>query len=501
MTFLNNLYASFVIFCSNFNARFGHLINLVLILLFLALIFLLFWRTLRASLRVRHIRSELVLPAIEPERQQRYIQHLSEAIRIPTVTGDSRGLARLQELLQRQFPLVFSKFEVTRPQGGSLILRWKGADPQGRKPVLFCGHMDVVPTDGQEWKRDPFCGEVEEGVLHGRGALDCKNVVIGLMESAEELLEQGFTPGRDVYFAFGIDEETGGKQGAHAIAEYFLKKGISFEMILDEGSNITTSHLGNPKFPAALVGVAEKGSAVFRLTARTKAGHAAMPPQHTALGILCEAVCRVEGAPMHKRMLPVMRQCMTYSMPAMDFGSRAAVANLPYTSPLLFHFTRHNAQISSLFHTTFAATQASGSDAANVLPEEADATLNVRVLQGDTLESVQSYLEALLTDLPVTVELISGSEPSAVSETKGPCYDRLEATLKETFGSLAVIPAIMPAGTDTKHYTKLSDSIYRFMPFYTDPSTFAGIHAADESIRCDSFASGIRFYMGLIKKL
>ena len=163
--------------------------------------------------------------------------------------------------------------------------------------------------------------------------------------------------------------------------------------------------------------------------------------------------------------------------------------------------TAINAQISSLFHTTFAATQASGSDAANVLPEEADATLNVRVLQGDTLESVQSYLEALLTDLPVTVELISGSEPSAVSETKGPCYDRLEATLKETFGSLAVIPAIMPAGTDTKHYTKLSDSIYRFMPFYTDPSTFAGIHAADESIRCDSFASGIRFYMGLIKKL
>lgn len=501
MSFLKDLYASFVIFCSNFNARFGRLINWVLLVLLAALVILFVVRTARLSIRAKKMEHGMTMPPRDEKREQTLCKLLAAAVQVPTVTGDKGAMDKLYDLLKQRFPRIFETMRVTRLDSGALLLHWRSPDSAGKKPVLLCAHMDVVPADGQNWTGSPFSGQISDGFVRGRGSLDCKNVLIGLLSAAEELLEQGFAPGRDIYFAFGCDEETGGEQGAKAIAQELRRRGLHFEFILDEGSNITTEHLGAKDFPAALLGVAEKGAATFRLTARAKAGHAAMPPAHTAVGLLAEAICRIEAAPMHKRLLPVMRQCLETSAPAMGFAARTCVANLPATKHLLYHFTRHNLQISALLHTTFAVTQASGAPAANVLPETAEATVNARILQGDTGEGVLAYLQALLADLPVTVETVSSVEPSPVTPPLGPVYQIITSAVEDTYGRLPCIPTVMPAGTDTKHYRDFADHIFRFLPFVTDPQTFSTVHGADERIDCQSFAAGVTFYETLMKKL
>lgn len=501
MTFLNDLWASFQIFAGNFTDRYGLWVNGLLLLLVLAAVGLFLWRSIRLGRRVRHTEAQLNLPEPSKKQSEEWCRKLSQAVSFPTVTGDKEAMSQFRSWLKESFPLVFSRLRVLPCPGDGLLFQWRCPEKGEKGPVLLCAHMDVVPTEGQNWTHPPFEGEIKEETVYGRGALDCKGTLCGILQAVEELLQDGFAPGRDVYLAFGCDEETGGKEGAAQIAKQLKMRGLHFDLILDEGTPISTAHLGKENFPAALLGVAEKGQATFRLTARQKAGHAAMPPQHTAAGYLSEAICRIEAAPLHKRLLPVMQQCLLFSAPAMGSLQRAMVANLPFTRPLLFRGTRHNLQLSALFHSTFAATCLEGGSAPNVLPETASALLNARILQGDTGEKLLEYLRSLLDDLPVTIEMVSCQDPSAITDTAGAGYQLVKGAVEETFGRLPCIPTIMPAGTDTKHYQEFSDHIIRFIPLAVSDATLSAVHGPDEHLSCRSYTAGVIFYENLLKKL
>lgn len=297
MTFLNDLWASFQIFSGNFTDRYGLWVNGALLLLVLAAVGLFLWRSIRLGRRVRHTEAQLNLPEPSKKQNEEWCRKLSQAVSFPTVTGDKEAISQLRSWLKESFPLVFSQLRLLDCPGDGLLFQWRCPEKGKKGPVLLCAHMDVVPTEGQNWTHPPFEGEIKEETVYGRGALDCKGTLCGILQAAEELLQDGFAPGRDVYLAFGCDEETGGKEGAAQIAKQLKMRGLHFDLILDEGTPISTAHLGKENFPAALLGVAEKGQATFRLTARQKAGHAAMPPQHTAAGYLSEAICRIEAAP------------------------------------------------------------------------------------------------------------------------------------------------------------------------------------------------------------
>lgn len=499
MSFFSNLWASIKIFISNFTADYGHVVNLLVIAALVILASVFVWRGFALILRARKKTSQMENDPAPRDVVERASQSLSDAIKIETITGNAHGITELKKFLRARYPNVFEKMDAADLAGGSLILRWRGAAETA--PVLFCAHMDTVPVEGQAWEGFPFSGSLENGVVYGRGALDCKNVLIGTLEAAESLIQEGFVPSRDIYFAYGSDEETGGSDGAANIAKVFEEKGVSFDFIIDEGGNIAQAHLGNKNFPAALIAVAEKGQATYRVSAQMQPGHAAMPPAHTALGVVCECVCRIEQAPMHKRILPIVNKCLKISAPALSIPAQLLVANLPYTKRLLFHFTKHNLQLSALLHTTFAATQANASSAPNVLPELAEIYINARTLQGDTTDGVLEYLRSLLADLPVTVEIISSSEPSEITPISGAQYGLVAATVTETFGRLACVPIVMPAGTDTKHYSHLSKNVLRFMPFSADAESFATVHGANERISQESLAQGVLFYKNLMKKI
>lgn len=501
MTLLKNIYASIVIFASNFTARWGTLVN---ILLLAALAVLLVTALIRALFAGHTFRRHKPIPPPEPDekRTERAAESLAAAIRYPTISGDIDAMEGLVDFLQKRYAGTFAKMNFSTIPGGSMFLRWRAADRKNAPPpVLFCGHLDVVPP-GEGWTGDPFAGTREDGVVRGRGAVDCKGPVIAMLEAVTSLMEEGYVPRRDLYFAFGYDEEQGGTQGAAVLANLLKKRGIFFDMILDEGGSVRKSYMGKRSHPAALLGVGEKSVCVYRLTARASGGQIGEPPRHTAVGALSEAVCRIEAALPRTRLLSPVRQTLKASMPAMGFLRRLVVANLPLTRWLLRPCFRNDPQTTALLRTTFSATQMSGADSPVMLPLTAEATVTACLLQGDTAQSVLRYLRDLVADLPVEIELgeVQG-DPSPISSDRSPLYEALCNAVTEHFGNLPCIPTILTGSTDARYYAEMSRNVIRFTPILLSDQAHDAVHGPDEYIRETSLGAAVEVYRSFMRKL
>ncbi|MEA4920993.1 MAG: M20/M25/M40 family metallo-hydrolase [Clostridiaceae bacterium] len=500
MSFLKNLYAWFVIARSNFVATFGGWISFAL---FLFIAIGLIAGMVRTLLAGRHLKRSSPLKRYSPDSAltAHAVESLRTAIAIPTVTGDTEAMEEFRQYLKKRYTSVFEHLNFVPVSGGSLLLRWRGPKGGEKLPVMFCGHMDVVPA-GDGWGEDPFSGRLDDdGFIVGRGAIDCKNVVIGLFESVQSLIEEGYSPSRDIYFAFGHDEETGGREGAAKMAEAFEKRGLRFEMVIDEGGYITEEHFGRKRFPAALIGVGEKGCSYYKLTAHGKTGHSSMPPRHSAVGILAEAICRIEAAPPNARLLDVIDENMRLSAPAMRFLYRFTVCNLPISKLLLFRAFLGNPAVNPLFRTTFACTQVWGSEVPNVLPGEAVCMVNARILQGDTPKGILKYLNSLVDDLKVDVEPVLEIPASKISPMDSDAYKKLCEVIEGKYPGLPCIPGIQAITTDSRYYENICDNIFKFMPFVMDSGLYDRMHNSGEKINVNCLGLGIEFYKALIKAL
>lgn len=499
MSFLADLWATLKIAQSNYTYHFGHMTNIILAVLIIALLVFSFYNISRLPKYAKKPRS--IDPKLPPEDEiEHAAQSLSRAVRCETVTGNTQELKKLIEYFKNRYPDVFDTLTPFFMPSGSLILHWKAAGEKEVLPVLFCGHMDVVPA-GKDWNKPAFGGSVDEENIHGRGTLDCKNVVVSLLEAVDKLVRAEHTPKRDIYFAFGSDEEQGGVRGAAEMADFFDKRDLRFDFIMDEGGNITTAHMGSKFLPAAVIAVGEKAALNVKITAKSKGGHSAHAPKHTAAGIISEAVCRIENAPMRKRLLTEVYQYLRNSSPVLNFSQRYLVANVRLLKPFLYNAFRRDNEIFSMFRTTFAVTQLTGSNAPNVLPTTASAVINVRILQGDTKEKVKAHIEGLLADLPITVELMGDAAPSKISATTTPQYNALCAAISECFGAVECIPTIICGGTDTRHYAHMTDNIFRFAPMIISPKYALSVHASDEKIKRQSLGAAVNFYHYFIKSL
>lgn len=501
MTFFRNLYASFVIFSSNFTARFGVWVNLILIVGLAAVIVTVLVRAILAGHTFR--RHKPVAPPTPDEKLTEHAaQSLSEAIRFATVTGDSEEMGKLTAYLKKRYAGAFAQMNLFELPGGSLLLRWRAAERKDAPPpVLFCGHLDVVPP-GEGWKTDPFSGAREDGLVRGRGAVDCKGQVVALLEAASSLMDEGYAPRRDLYFAFGHDEELGGREGAAVLADLLNKRGVFFDLILDEGGFIAKSHMGERSYPAALIGVAEKAVCMYKLTARAPGGQIGAPPRHTAVGALAEAICRIEASLPRVRLLAPAKKTLQASLPAMGFWKRLVVANLPLMRPFLGSCFRRDAQMMAILRSSYSATQINGSLSPVLLPTSAEATITACLLQGDTALSVRRHMSSLLADLPVEVELLEPySDPSPISSIDHPLAQALCNAVQERFAGMPCIPTILTGSTDARHYAALSGTILRFSPILTSDQAAGAVHGPDEYIRETSLGAAVEIYRNFMKKL
>ncbi|MFD1872445.1 M20/M25/M40 family metallo-hydrolase [Hymenobacter bucti] len=439
------------------------------------------------------------------------LAHLAGALRIPTVSRtkyaetDTVPFDQLQAYLGRTFPLVHQRLQHQTVNHYGLLYEWPGTDP-ALKPLLLLAHQDVVPVlPGTEtqWTRPPFAGQQAGGYLYGRGALDDKLNVLGQLEAVEYLLRTGFRPRRTVLLAFGHDEETMGRRGAGALAAVIQKRYPQLEMVLDEGGTIKTDGVAGIMQPVALVGISEKGYLSLVLTATGQGGHSSMPPPLTSVGRVAAAVARLEAEPFPARLDGGIGSTLAYLTPAVPFGQRLVFANQWLFGPLIIKKLAAAPATNAAIRTTTAPTIISGGAKDNVLPIEASATVNFRLLPGDSGAVVLRRVREIIADPLVQVRpLAAGQEASPVSRTDNAAFGTLHRTIKSVFPQALVAPYTVLGATDARTYAPLCpQATYRFSPLLMDQKAIDSMHGTNERLRAAAYSEVIRFYAALIRNV
>jgi carboxypeptidase PM20D1 len=448
-------------------------------------------------------------PAIDIEAAA---SRLAGALRIETVSYQDRGLMdpqafrELHAYLESSFPLAHATLQRETVAELSLLYTWPGTDP-ALKPVLLLAHQDVVPVEAESvegWSFPPFAGELRDGFVGGRGGLDDKSGVLGIMEAVELLLRQGFQPERTVLLAFSHDEEIGGGEGAHAIAELLASRGVELEYLLDEGGAYLDGLVSGVAVPVAAIAVAEKGYLSVELTVQSTGGHSSNPPPETAITILANAVRKISESPFKPRLTGPGREFLKRIAPELPFSRRLLIANLWLFEPVLARAMASGGATASTVRTTIAPTMFHAGVKDNVLPKRAQAVINLRILPGDTVAGVLEHIVRAADDDRVSVQPIGGGqEPSPVSSFETAAYAGLERSIRRAHPheGLIVSPFLLPAGTDSKHYTSLTDQVYRFRGFSVTPASIALAHGTDERISVEDYGRVIRvFYEVLLSE-
>jgi len=459
-----------------------------------------------ATLRSRQLHMAPAAP-VDARLAESVAAALAEALRIPTVSTEAgppaaADLEALQALLARSFPQAFAHLQRTPVEGHGLLLRWPGSDPALR-PLVLLAHQDVVPVpddDVSRWQHPPFSGAIDQGFVWGRGALDDKGSLVAILAAIDRLAAAGLAPRRTVILAFGDDEEIGGMDGAARLAAELGREGVHAEMVLDEGSAITQGIVPGIARPVALVAMAEKGFATVDLEVEGRGGHSSMPPAETAIGILARAVDRLERHPMPARLCPPERAMLAYLAPELGFDRRLLLANLWLTEPLVLRALSATPAGSASVRTSTAPTLLRAGVKDNVLAERASATVNFRILPGDTVAAVVEHVQRTIGDSRVKVILRRdlASEPSPVSPLDAEPFGLLQRTIAEVFPDAVVAPSLTPGATDARRFYGLSANVYRFTPVRLERADLERFHGRDERIAVAAVGEMVRFYERLI---
>jgi carboxypeptidase PM20D1 len=367
------------------------------------------------------------------------------------------------------------------------------------------GHMDVVPVEAgteRAWSHPPFSGDLADGFIWGRGTLDDKCGVMAVFEAVELLLKQGFQPRATVYLAFGHDEEIGGEGGAGRIVEVLALRKIRLKYVLDEGLAITQGIVPGLEKPAALVGIAEKGSASIELSAEAVGGHSSMPPEQTAVGIVAAAVRVLERNPMTASLDGPAALLFDRLGPEMPFLTRLAIANRWLFGRLIIAELAGSPATNALVRTTTAATIFEGGVKENVLPARARAVVNFRIKPGDTIDGVLAHVRKTVADSRVTIKLLDPAgarSASAVSRTTSAGFRTIERTIRQVSPGTLVAPSLVLGATDSRKFEVVADDVYRFLPYVLGPDDTRRVHGIDERISVESYRDCVRFYAQLLK--
>jgi carboxypeptidase PM20D1 len=438
-------------------------------------------------------------------------ERLAGALRIRTISTedpsstDTAAFQALHSYLERSFPRVHAALQRETVANHSLLYTWMGTDPTLR-PMLLAGHLHVVPVEAGtqgDWQEDPFSGRIKDGFIWGRGAIDNKSAVLGILEAVELLLGEGFRPTRTVYIAYGHDEEIGGANGAREIASLLTARGVTLEMALDEGGVLGAGVLPNLASPVALVGVAEKGFLSVELSVRGEGGHSSLPPPQGAIGILSTAIARLEQNPMTSRLDGATRQLFDAVGPHLPLAQRAAFANLWMVGPLVLRNLEGSSTTNAMVRTTTAATLFQAGTKDNVLPSFARAVVNSRILPGDDVAGVMNHVRRVVNDSRVDVQIGGrfSSEPSAVSSSNTNSFQSLARAIRSVFPDAIVAPYLVVVATDARYYAGLTGNIYRFLPLRLASDDLRRMHGIDERVGIENYESAIRTYRQLFLEM
>lgn len=403
-------------------------------------------------------------------------------------------IAKLPEL----YPNVFEKCEFMRFENRGLLFKWKGKG-EGDASVMMA-HYDVVPVDESKWDKSPFDGIIEDGVLWGRGTLDTKATFNGVLTSADHLIAQGFVPEKDVYFAFSGGEEING-MGAVNIVNYFYDNNIKIGLVVDEGGAVVENVFPGVKAPCGLIGIAEKGMMDVQYRVTTNGGHASAPAPHTPVGVLSAACCNMENKPFKAHLTAPVAEMFDTLGRHSSFVYKMIFSNLWCFGGLLDKICKASGgEVNALMRTTVAFTQMNGSNASNVVPTDATMVSNIRLNPMDTMDSAKAYIEKTVNNDKVEVTVLRGMNPSRISRTDCDEYKKVERAVASTWQGALVSPYLMVQCSDSRHYGKISDRVYRFSAMALTSEERKTIHGNNERIKVENISKAVEFYIRLLKQ-
>lgn len=449
-------------------------------------------------------KEEKAAPSEVKVDEKRAINNLAEMIKCKTVSyvehekQDEAEFEKFRALLVRLFPKVYEKCEFERVGATGLLFKWAGR--ASAEPTVLMAHYDVVPVNEEQWTRPAFEALIEDGVLWGRGTLDTKGTLNGVLTAAEELIAAGFVPENDIYMAFSGNEEIAG-EGAPDMVALLEQRGITPQLVVDEGGAVVEDIFPGVKAPCALVGIGEKGMMDVEFEVKSAGGHASAPPAHTPVGVLAKAAVRVENDPFDCRITPPVAKMFDTLGRYSNFVYRLIFANLWCFKPVLDSMTRKSGgELNALMRTSVAFTQMEGSKASNVLPPQARMVANLRIVGGETMDSAVQHLKKSIGDENAKVKALRGMNPSIYSDTSSRGWRDIKAAIEQTWPEAIVSPYLMIACSDSRHYCRISDKVMRFSAMALSKEERGLIHANDERIPLDKIVKTVEFYVRLIEK-
>ncbi len=441
--------------------------------------------------------------AVEFDKQAA-IASLAELIKCKTVSHveheleDDEEFKKLISLLPTLYPRVFDVCSFDQLPDRALLLRWPGKHSD--HPSVMMAHYDVVPVDEEKWDKPPFAAIIEDGVLWGRGTLDTKVTFNAVFSAANHLIAQGFVPENDIYFAFSGGEEVNGN-GAVNIVDYFIRHGIQPALVVDEGGAVVENVFPGVKVPCGLIGIAEKGMMNAQYKVLSGGGHASAPPVKTPIGTLAAAVRKLQKKPFKMHITKPAAEMFDTLARHSTFLYKLIFANLWCFQPVLDLICRlSGGEMNALVRTTVAFTQMQGSSARNVIPTEATMVSNMRLNPADNAASALSYLKKVVDDESVEITALEYFNPSPISETDCPAWDKVAVSVAETWRGCVVAPYLMVQCSDSRHYGKLSNHVYRFSAMDLSSEERKTIHGNNERIRLETIGKAVEFYIRLMKK-
>ena len=459
------------------------------------------------------IRAIMFQPYPEPEtveeavtlQEDKIVRDMSDMIKCKTVSYtdmsmmDMAEFERFQLLLKERFPLVHQESTLEKIGKTGLLYYIKGKS--SAEPKVLMAHYDVVPVEEKNWQVPAFEGLVKDGFIWGRGTLDTKGTLCGIFEALEQLLAEGFVPEQDLYLAFSGEEEVSGSSCPEMVT-WMEQRGIKPAFVLDEGGAVVEKVFPGVSRPCAVVGIGEKVGLDLELTIKSQGGHASTPPNHTILGQLSQAIVEIEKHPFKAQFTKPVKEMFDTLGRHSSFGMKILFANLWCFLPVLkFYCKLAGGEMNALMRTTCAVTKMEGSKAFNVLPPVAKAGMNLRLLGEDTAKTAVAHIKKVIKNDKIEVQIHDAMEPSGYSDTDCKEWKLLKEVIHTTWPDAIVSPYLMMACSDSRHYSRITDKIYKFSAMALSKEERGMIHGNNERVPVETMIKTVAFYTRLIRCL